>query len=118
MEPLVNRNAAANSGRFVCGIVLAMLLAVSALTPADAASKAAPKKALGFDPLVASPDVLAFKTAARNVRVAASADAIRASLKGFPDVTFNDRGYADRLLVRTPLRSGSISADFSLGCGG
>ena len=26
MEPLVNRNAAANFGRFVCGIVLALLL--------------------------------------------------------------------------------------------
>ncbi len=119
MEPLVNRNAAANSGRVVCGIVLALLLALSALsalTPADAASKAAPKKALGFDPLVASPDVLAFKTAARNVRVAASADAIRASLKGFPEVTFNDRGYTDRLLIRSPGPSGSIEANLDLGC--
>lgn len=94
--------------------VLALPLVFAAAHPAQAA-----RKLPDFDPVTAlKPDVLAFKTYGRDLRITASADVIRASLKGFPDVTFNDRGYAERLMVRTPVRSGSISADFSLGCGG
>ncbi len=94
--------------------VLALPLIGAVAYPAQAA-----RKLPDFDPITSlKPDVLAFKTYGRDLRVTASADVIRASLKGFPDVTFNDRGYAERLLVRTPIRSGSISADFSLGCGG
>lgn len=116
MKPIVNRNAAANPGRVVCGIVLALLLAASTLSPAEAASKPAPKKVPGFDPLVSSPDVLAFKTSGKNVRITASADAIRASLKSFPEVTFNDRGYTDRLLIRSPGPKGFVDATIDLGC--
>jgi len=95
-------------------LVLALPLLVAVAHPAQAA-----RKLPDFDPITPlKTDVLAFKTYGRDLRITASADVIRASLKGFPDVTFNDHGYADRLLVRTPLRSGSISADFSLGCGG
>ena len=95
-------------------LVLALPLLVAVAHPAQAA-----RKLPDFDPITTlKTDVLAFKTYGKDLRITASADVIRASLKGFPDVTFNDRGYADRLLVRTPLRSGSISADFSLGCGG
>ena len=111
-----HRNTAANSSRVVCGIVLALLLAIVALSPAEAASKPETKKTPGFDALVSSPDVLAFKTSGKNVRVTASADAIRASLKNFPEVTFNDRGYADRLLIRSPGPKGSIDANLDLGC--
>ena len=118
MEPFVmqNRNTGIRRTRVLRGIVLALLLALLALSPAEAASKPAPKKVPGFDPLVSSPDVLAFKTSGRNVRITASADAIRASLKGFPEVTFNDRGYTDRLLIRSPGPSGSIDATLDLGC--
>ncbi len=98
------------------GIVLALLLAGAAPFPADAASKPAPKKIPGFDPIVSSPDVIAFKTSGRSVRVTASGDSIRASLKGFPEVTFNDRGYTERLLIRSPGPSGSIDANLDLGC--
>ena len=84
MEPFVmqNRNTGIRRTRVLRGIVLALLLALLALSPAEAASKPAPKKVPGFDPLVSSPDVLAFKTSGRNVRITASADAIRAKILG------------------------------------
>jgi len=95
-------------------LVLALPLVLAVAYPAHAA-----RKLPDFDPISSlKPDVLAFKSYGRDLRITASADVIRASLKGFPDVTFDDRGYVERLMIRTPVRSGSVSADFSLGCGG
>jgi hypothetical protein len=95
-------------------LVLAIPLAGAAFLPAEAA-----RKLPDFDPIQSGrADVLAFKTYGKNLRITASADIVRASLRGFPDVTFNDHGYAERIMIRTPVRSGSVAADFSLGCGG
>ena len=94
------------------------ILALS-LIAATAFSAQAARKLPDFDSLASlKPDVLAFRTTGKILRVTTSADVVRASFRGFPEVTFNDHGYAERIMIRTPVQTGSIPADFSLGCGG
>ena len=96
----------------------ASLLALS-LIAATAFSAQAARKLPDFDPFTSlTPDVLAFRATGKVLRVTTSADVVRASFRGFPEVVVNDHGYADRVMIRTPVQAGSISADFSLGCGG
>ena len=96
----------------------ASILALS-LIAATAFSAQAARKRPDFDPFTSlKPDVLAFKTTGKILRVTTSADVVRASFRGFPEVVVNDHGYAERIMIRTPVQTGSISADFSLGCGG
>mgnify|MGYP003592016367 FL=1 len=95
-----------------------LILALS-LIAATAFSAQAARKLPDFDPFTSlKPDVLAFKTTGKILRVTTSADVVRASFRGFPEVVVNDHGYAERVMIRTPVQTGSISADFSLGCGG
>ena len=99
-------------------VLHASLLALS-LIAATAFSAQAARKLPDFDPLTSSrPDVLAFRISGKVLRVTTSADVVRASFRGFPEVVVNDHGYAERIMIRTPVHTGSISADFSLGCGG
>ena len=96
----------------------ASLLALS-LVAATAFSAQAARKLADFDPFTSlTPDVLAFRATGKVLRVTTSADVVRASFRGFPEVVVNDHGYAERIMIRTPVQTGSISADFSLGCGG
>ena len=113
-------NETGMSGRPETGgkMLRASLLALS-LIAATAFSAQAARKLPDFDPFTSlKPDVLAFKTTGKILRVTTSADVVRASFRGFPEVVVNDHGYAERIMIRTPVQTGSISADFSLGCGG
>ena len=101
------------------GTALHVSILALSLIAATAFSAQAARKLPDFDTLAPlAPDVLAFRTTGKLLRVTTSADVLRASFRGFPEVVVNDHGYADRVMIRTPVQTGSISADFSLGCGG
>ena len=101
------------------GTALHVSILALSLIAATAFSAQAARKLPDFDSLASlKPDVLAFRTTGKILRVTTSADVVRASFRGFPEVVVNDHGYAERIMIRTPVHTGSISADFSLGCGG
>jgi hypothetical protein len=106
--------------RTLQGLACVLMLSGVCAPAADALQKpvapAPVKKGPVFGPLVSSPDVIALKRTAKELRITGTDGRIRASLKGFPEVTFNDRGYADRLLIRSPGPGGSLDADLDLGC--
>ncbi len=106
--------------RILRGLVCVLLLSGVCAAGAEALQKPVPtapaKKAPVFGPLVSSPDAIALRRSAKELRIMGVDDAIHLSLKGFPEVTFGDRGYADRLLIRSPGPSGSLDADLDLGC--